>query len=355
MSAAPERTAFEPRSLGHDLRGLFRDELELCKLAATETLAVAHTTETPSAYLVAARLAAEQLGARIVDVPLASQATVRMPSIMRAMGAPGTVTPESLAAILAADMLLDLTPEGLLWLPAMAEILEAGVRTLMVTDPPEALQRMFPTREVRRRVEANSERLARARSMHVTCEAGSDFTCELGQYPPRGRYGYTDEPGHWDHWPSAMTALYPTDGTANGVLVLKEGDVPLPFMRYVSSPVRLTFAHGCLEAIEGGFDARLIREFIASWDDPAGLLISHVGWGLNRRANWAAVALFGGERMYCQDIRTFEGNFLFSTGPNELAGRFTPCHLDFACRDTTLLLDGELILEAGSVKPAYLQ
>jgi 2,5-dihydroxypyridine 5,6-dioxygenase len=252
-------------------------------------------------------------------------------------------------------MLLDVTAEGLLWGPALGDILEAGTRTVMAVDPPEALQRMFPSEELKRRVEANGERLGRARTMRVTSEAGTDFTCELGQYPARPRYGFSERPGKWDHWPSGMVATFPNDGTGDGVIVVKEGDVPLPFMRYADSPVRMVFERGKLTAVEGGFDARLIREFIESWEDPDGFYFSHVGWGLQRRANWAAIALFGGERMFCQDVRTFEGNLLFSTGPNEPAGRYTPCHFDIACRDVTLYLDDELIVDAGVVAPPELR
>jgi 2,5-dihydroxypyridine 5,6-dioxygenase len=246
-------------------------------------------------------------------------------------------------------MLLDLTAEGLLWSPRLVEILESGTRTVMAIDPPEALQRMFPTPELKARVVANAERLGRARELRAVSDAGTDFTCRLGQYAARPRYGYADEPGHWDHWPSGMVATFPDDDTAEGVIVVQEGDVPLPFMRYVSQPVRFVFERGRCTAIEGGFDARLIRDFIESWQDPDGYLFSHLGWGLQPRANWASIALFGSERMICQDIRTYDGNFLFSTGPNEPAGRYTKCHFDLACRDVTLLLDGEVVVDRGRV------
>jgi 2,5-dihydroxypyridine 5,6-dioxygenase len=252
-------------------------------------------------------------------------------------------------------MLLDLTAEGLLWSPTLPEIVESGVRTVMAVDPPEVLQRMFPDAELKRRVLANAERFGRARTLRAVSESGSDFRCDLGQYAARPRYGYADEPGHWDHWPSGMTATFPNDGSGDGVLVVAEGDVVLPFRHYTSAPVRMVFEGGRLTAVEGGLDARLIREFIESWNDPDGYLFSHIGWGLQRRANWAAITLFGGERMMCQDIRTFEGNFLFSTGPNEPAGRFTPCHLDLACRDVSIYLDDELIVERGVVVPEELR
>jgi 2,5-dihydroxypyridine 5,6-dioxygenase len=134
-------------------------------------------------------------------------------------------------------------------------------------------------------------------------------------------------------------------------MVLNEGDVALPFMRYNSAPVGIVFKDGRVTSIEGGYEARLIREFIESWDDPNGYSISHVGWGLNKQANWAVLALYSHEPLICQDINVFYGNFLLSTGPNEAAGRYTRCHFDLAFRDVTLELDGETILKEGDVVP----
>lgn len=342
------------QAFGEELASIFYDYLTLCKLGAHETLAITYTAESRPEYVIAAGLAAARIGASVIELPIASQTTIRAPSILRAMGGTATLDAESLGRIKAADMLIDLTVEGLLWSPLLAEILESGTRTTMVIDPPEALQRMFPSEELKRRVLANAERLSRAQTFHATSDSGTDFTCALGQYAARPRYGYADEPGHWDHWPSGMIATFPNDDSAEGVIVMQPGDVPLPFMRYLTDPVRFTFKHGRCTAIEGGVEARLIREFIESWKDPDGYLFSHLGWGLQRRANWAAMALFGNERMICQDIRIFEGNFLFSTGPNEPAGRYTKCHFDLACRDTTIELDGEVLIEKGIVKPDYL-
>ena len=45
--------------------------------------------------------------------------------------------------------------------------------------------------------------------------------------------------------------------------------------------------------ISGGFDAELLREYIAQYNDPEAYAISHLGWGLNPRARWTELALLG--------------------------------------------------------------
>jgi 2,5-dihydroxypyridine 5,6-dioxygenase len=47
------------------------------------------------------------------------------------------------------------------------------------------------------------------------------------------------------------------------------------------------------------------------------------------------------------EMRTFAGNFLFSSGANEHAGRFTEGHFDLPMRGCTISLDGETIVSEG--------
>ena len=47
------------------------------------------------------------------------------------------------------------------------------------------------------------------------------------------------------------------------------------------------------------------------------------------------------------ELRAFAGNFLYSTGANEFAGRHTLGHFDLPMRNCTVSLDGENVVEAG--------
>lgn len=57
------------------------------------------------------------------------------------------------------------------------------------------------------------------------------------------------------------------------------------------------------------------------------------------------------ERTYAS-ARTFAGNYLFSTGPNNEGGgtRDTKGHYDVPMRDCTIMLDNDVIIENGVVK-----
>jgi 2,5-dihydroxypyridine 5,6-dioxygenase len=51
------------------------------------------------------------------------------------------------------------------------------------------------------------------------------------------------------------------------------------------------------------------------------------------------------------ELRAFAGNFLYSTGANEVAGRYTRGHFDLPLRHCTVSLDGAVVVDAGRIVP----
>lgn len=102
--------------------------------------------------------------------------------------------------------------------------------------------------------------------------------------------------------------------------------------------------------IEGaGVDAELLRSYIAAWGDREAYAVSHVGYGLNAAARWDSMALYDRRDFNGTELRAFAGNFLYSTGANEVAGRYTAGHFDLPLRHCTVLLDGTAVVDAGKV------
>lgn len=75
--------------------------------------------------------------------------------------------------------------------------------------------------------------------------------------------------------------------------------------------------------------------------------VSHVGWGLNRRARWHAMQFYDKADFNGTELRAFAGNFLYNTGANEVAGRHTLGHFDLPMRGCTVPLDGLAVVEHG--------
>ena len=119
----------------------------------------------------------------------------------------------------------------------------------------------------------------------------------------------------------------------------------------MQSAIALTVERGYVTRIDGGVDADLLKDYMDSFADPEAYAISHIGWGLQRRAHWSVLGLYQREATIGMDARAFAGNFLFSLGPNTEAGgtRNTPCHIDIPLRRCTVALDGRDVVREGRV------
>lgn len=255
----------------------------------------------------------------------------------------------AVAALKESDLVLDLML--LLFSPEQLEILKSGTKILLAVEPPEILMRMLPTAEDKARVEAAAARIEKASLMHVTSKAGTDLHLPLGQYPVISEYGFVDEPGRWDHWPSGFQFTWPREGGAHGTVILDKGDILLPQKCYLQDPIEMIVENGYVTQINGGLEAELLRDYMDFFDEPEAYAFSHVGWGVQDRARWSALRLYDREATVGQDARSYAGNFMFSLGPNTEVGgdRSTKCHIDIPVRGCTIKLDGEPVVVDGKV------
>jgi 2,5-dihydroxypyridine 5,6-dioxygenase len=246
-----------------------------------------------------------------------------------------------------AEMVIDTI--FLLFSAEQREIQESGTRILLCMEPVDNLARMFPSRDLRRRVERAEELLAHATTLRFTNEAGTDVTYQLGRYPILTQYGYTDTPGRWDHWPSGFVATSGADDGVDGRVVIAPGDILLPFKDYVRDAIELTIEHGKILDIRGAVDAAILRDYIEAFEDDRAYALSHIGWGMMKEARWSGLAT--DRRSIQMEVRSFYGNVLFSTGPNaELGGsNDTQCHIDVPMRNCNVYLDDEPVVVDGDI------
>lgn len=325
-----------------ELVALFADEFALCGLTSDESVAVLTAGGPRDEYADAFITAAGEHGAEAFRVDLPPPAFRR--GERSVSNNPLERSPATVEALKQCDLLVDLA--YLLWTKEQHEIQDSGTRILTCIASVDVLVRLFPSQEQKQRVLEAASFLKEARELRVTNDAGTDVTYELGQYSVLAQYGFTDEPGRWDNFPSALVAAAGNDGSVHGQVALQPGDILFPFDRYASDPVSFTIENGFVTDIKGGADALLIREHLRSFDDERAYAISHIGWGMNGDAKWTALAT--GSKW---DARAVLGSVLFSTGPNlELGGtNDTRCHLDFPMRGCSLELDGRRIIDHGEM------
>jgi len=328
----------------------FLKVFELCKVQAGEQVALLAESQSRRLNIDLARLALEQLGTHPVTVTVPTPAQTA-PVPVRSTGASQALHGQTaaLAALKASTLVVDLTVEGLLHAPQLPDILGAGARVLMVSNEhPDALERLVPRAEDEAVARAAIKACRTASAMHVTSEAGTDLRIDLSDARTGGVWGWADKPGMLSHWPGGIVVNFPKPGSVHGRLVMDAGDINLTFKRYLVSPVELIIEDDFVTAIHGnGTDAELMRRYLAAWGDREAYGVSHVGWGLNERARYEALAMYDQRDTNGTELRAFAGNFLYSTGANEIAGRFTEGHFDLPVRNCTVTLDGRAVVEAG--------
>lgn len=339
-------------SIDPGMVALFKAELALCKIGPGDTVAILSEGDIRADYARAFLLAAQALGATAFNMNLAPRESFAVED--QHGRSPLSGNRPAIAALCGATIVIDLM--GLLFSHEQNEITAAGARMLLVIEPFDVLQAMFPSQDIRARVEAGERRLGAARELRVTSALGTDIRYQLGQYPVMTEYGFTDTPGRWDHFPSGFLLTHGNDGGVNGKVVMAPGDIIVALRRYVISPITLHVADGMVTAIEGeGLDAALLRGYMESYNDPRAYAVSHIGWGLNEKAKWHHLAA---SRTAAAEIGVhslaYHGNVLFSLGPNtELGGdNDTACHLDLPLRHCNLYLDNEPIVQHGRIVQA---
>jgi 2,5-dihydroxypyridine 5,6-dioxygenase len=323
-------------------------QLELCGVKKGETVAVLSQLDERLDYADAFMAAAVKLGATTyhVRLPEASSSLLGDSGAWTVGVTPLAGNDAAMDSLKRADLVIDLM--FLLFSKEQLEIQEAGARMLLCVEPIDNLVRLFPTADQRRRVEVSEQLLAKAKTLRFTNKAGSDVVYRLGDYPVMTEYGYTDEPGRWDHWPAGFLFTGGADDGVDGTVVVDRGDIIItPFKKFVDDPVEITIAGGLIQDIQGGADAELLRDYIAGFDDPKAYGISHIGWGCNEKARWSGLA--NDRRSIGMESRAFYGNTLFSTGPNqELGGtNDTSCHIDIPMRNCSMYLDDEPVIIDG--------
>jgi 2,5-dihydroxypyridine 5,6-dioxygenase len=334
----------------------FEHVLRLCRINEGDVVAILSETQSRQLNVHLAELALFRLGARPFHLCLPTpRQTAPVP--VRSTGASQAIQGlrPVMAALASVPLIVDCTLEGLMHAPELPEILKSGARVLTISNEhPEALERLRPDENLTPKVKAATKLIRQAKQMRVTSQAGAALEVNIAGAATIGVWGYTDKPGTLAHWPGGLVVSFPKTNSVNGILVLAAGDINLTFKRYLQDRVTLTIENDYIVNIEGqGTDYELMRRYLAAWNDPAAYAVSHVGWGMNPAARYEALAMYDQRDTNGTELRAFAGNFLFSTGANEFAGRFTEGHFDIPVRGCDIELDGLLVVKEGELQEVF--
>ncbi len=328
----------------------FRRALALNGIGQGTQVAIVAETQSRPVLAQLCGLALFDLGAQYSTIVMPTPPQTA-PVPVRSTGASNAIqnTRHVIEALKNVDVIVDVTVEGLLHAEEWPEIEAAGVRLFVVcNEHPEVLERTEPTADLGPKVQLGIDMLSAASEMRVTSNAGTDLTIDIRDAPCGGTPGFTTNPGGVAHWPGGLCLCFPGEGAVNGRIVMAPGDMNLTFKSYLRDPIDLKIESDFITDIGGdNVDADLFREYLAAWEDPVAYGMSHVGWGMNPRARWESMAMYDKRDVQGTEFRAWAGNFLWSTGSNQYAGRFTLGHFDLPMRGCTLSLDNKAVVIDG--------
>ena len=334
----------------------FCEIFDKCAVKRGDTAAILSETQSRPLTVHLAELALLQIGARPFHLVVPTPRN-RHPVPVRSTGASeaiGGLEP-LVSALSQAGFVVDCTLEGLMHARETPKILKAGARILVISNEhPEALERLMPDTALETRVRNAAKMLRTATRMRVISAAGTALDIDLRGASTVGVWGWTDRSGTLAHWPGGLVVSFPKANTVNGVLVLDRGDVNLTFKRYLEAPIRLKLEGDFITSIDGeGTDAEIMRTYLAAWGNREAYAVAHVGFGMNPRARYEALTMYDQRDTNGTEIRAVSGNFLFSTGANEFAGRYTAGHFDIPVMRTTILVDDTVVVRAGILQDVF--
>jgi len=337
----------------HSWIDAFAQVFELCKMHKNESIVILSESQSRKLNIHLTELALGQLGLNFFNVTVPTPKELPGP-VIRSSGASNALNGHDKAVALLGecDVIIDLTVEGLMHAPQTPRLLKAGARIMNISNEhPDILSRLIPTLELKNQAKEAVQRCRSAKQMSVKSNAGTNLLVDMQGAATVGVWGWTDKPGTLAHWPGGIIVSFPKAGSVNGRLVYQPGDMNLTFKRYFESKVELTLENDYVTNIQGqGTDAALMRDYFASFGEAEAYATSHVGWGFNRAARYEALTMYDKADINGTELRAVAGNFLYSTGANEFANRFTRGHFDLPMMQCDIALDGVLVVEQGVLR-----
>jgi leucyl aminopeptidase (aminopeptidase T) len=182
--------------------------------------------------------------------------------------------------------------------------------------------------------------IGKGKKIRMTSSAGTDLTGEITERPVQYETGLFREPGQFAALPNSELNISPIEGTTEGVIV---GNVRLMgFGILRDEPVTIEVKAGEVIRITGGKAADYLNETLKSFDDRKAYNLAEFAVGLNPFCRSYATNL---EDLGKLGFGHHGIGSSYAIGGDVLA----PCHIDVIYSEATLEIDGQVILDKGTV------
>jgi len=228
---------------------------------------------------------------------------------------------------------------------ALKDAAAAGARLIAMTDFTEdmmihgGLEADFA--ELKPRCLKVADCFERGKTAHLTTPSGTDLVMDIGGRPGNALYCIVG-PGEFSPVPTVEANVSPIEGTSHGRIVV---DASIPYLEIglIEESIDVHVEDGYITGIEGGRQARTLRENLESHGDPNSFNIAELGVGLNPKCRMVGIMLedegvLGTAHIGIGTSITLGGNIK------------APCHYDLLVWNPRIEIDGEVIIEGKALK-----
>ena len=174
------------------------------------------------------------------------------------------------------------------------------------------------------------------KTAHLTTPSGTDLVMDINGRPGNALYCIV-EPGQFSPVPNVEANVSPIEGTAHGRIVV-DASIPYLGIGVIDEPIYVEVEAGFITKIEGGRQARILREDLESHGDRNSFNIAELGLGLNPKCRMLGIML---------EDEGVLGTAHIGIGTNiTLGGKIkAPCHYDLLVWNPRVEIDGKVLIE----------
>jgi leucyl aminopeptidase (aminopeptidase T) len=187
---------------------------------------------------------------------------------------------------------------------------------------------------LRPEIQGLADAFTAARTARVTSAGGTDIAMSIEGRRGRALHGFANTVDISAGY-CLESSLAPVEGTAEGVIAVNASIPGIGLIR--GEPVRITYERGMAVSIEGGEEAKVFRELLASFNDPGVYNLGELGVGMNPCCTLDGTML-SDESVY-GSIQLALGTSAYIGGTVKAAA-----HYDTIVTDAVLELDGRPVL-----------
>jgi|WetSurMetagenome_2_1015567.scaffolds.fasta_scaffold241741_1 2,5-dihydroxypyridine 5,6-dioxygenase len=228
---------------------------------------------------------------------------------------------------------------------ATAEARKRGARVLSMGDYNERMLEEGGIHadfiKIAKIVERVAERLTHGRIADVSAIGGTKLRMDITGRKGFSETGLCHRRGEFGGPPNIEANVGPLEGSTEGILVV-DGSIPQPGLGVITDPIRIKIIGGRITEIEGGKQAKVLRQVLSQFDDPWIYNIAELGIGLNPQSTITG-SMMEDEGAY--------GTCHIGIGSNiDFEGKVkAKSHIDMIIRESTILIDGNPIQEHGEL------